>query len=222
MTGSTAGVGRYLASILYQHNAKVYIAARSESKAQTTIHEIQTQHPRSAGSLVFLHLDLNDLTGIKTSAENFLRQESRLDVLWNNAGVMRPPEGSVTKQKYELQIGVNNLAPFLFTKLLTPLLVETAKNAPEGSVRVVWVSSSAAEHFAPKGGVELNGMDYRKDKMAWRKYGRSKAGNVFHGKEFARRYGKDGLISVVGKSSSTFSNPKLQDFCSIDVSCAWD
>lgn len=102
-------------------------------------------------------------------------------------------------QGHELQLGVNNLGPFLFTKLLTPLLIETAKSAPKGSVRVVWVSSSAAKNFAPQGGVELGNIDYQKDKGTWFKYGTSKAGNIFQGKEFARRYRDSGVISVVSR-----------------------
>jgi retinol dehydrogenase 12 len=146
---------------------------------------------------VFLSLDLNDLTTIKASATEFLQKEERLDVLWNNAGVMIPPQGSVTKQKYELQLGTNNVAPFLFTKLLTPLLLETSKTAPAGSVRVVWVASSAAAAFSPPGGIVMEQLSYEKDQSAWFKYGFSKAGNILHGKEFARRYGKQGVVSIV-------------------------
>lgn len=186
-----------LAGILYQHNAKVYIAARSADKAAAAIDEIKQKHPKSSGELVFLRLDLNDLTGIKASAEEFLNKESKLDVLWNNAGVMIPPQGSKTAQNFELQLGVNNLAPFLFTKFLTPLLIATAKTAPAGSVRVVWVASSAAERFAPEGGVQMNNLDYAEERSAWQKYGTSKAGNIFQGKEFARRFGDTGVLSVV-------------------------
>ncbi|RDW63602.1 NAD(P)-binding-containing protein [Coleophoma cylindrospora] len=196
VTGSTAGIGKHLAGILYQHNARVYVAARSASKGASTIDELKRQHPNSSGSLIFLQLDFNDLTGIKASAQEFLKQESRLDVLWNNAGVMVPPQGSKTKQGFELQLGVNNVGPFLFTKILTPLLIETAKTAPSASVRVVWVASSAVERFSPKGGVEMDNLDYSADRGAWTKYGTSKAGNVFHGTEFARRYGDKGVLSV--------------------------
>lgn len=89
------------------------------------------------------------------------------------------------------------MAPFLFTKLLTPVLVASAKVNPPGSTRVVWVASSAAESFSPKGGVDLENIDYTVDKSSWHKYGVSKAGNLFHAKEYARRYGVDGVISVV-------------------------
>jgi NAD(P)-dependent dehydrogenase (short-subunit alcohol dehydrogenase family) len=199
VTGSSSGVGKELAQILYSHNAKVYIAARSPEKATKAIESIKTAVPKSAGELVFLHLDLDDLTTIKKSAEEFLSKETKLDVLWNNAGVMVPPQGSKTKQGYELQLGTNNLAPFLFTKFLTPILASTAKTSPPGAVRVVWVSSSAAEGFSPANGVDLNNLDYKTDKASWHKYGVSKAGNLFHSKEFAKRYAGDGIISVVSQ-----------------------
>lgn len=110
---------------------------------------------------------------------------------------MIPPQGSKTKQGYELQLGTNNVAPFLFTKLLTPILLKTAKLEPPGSVRVVWTSSSAAESFSPKNGVDIANLDYKTDQSAWHKYGVSKAGNYLHGREFAKRYGGEGVISVV-------------------------
>ncbi len=71
-------------------NAKVYIAARSEDKAKAAIEEIKIRVPNSKGQIIFLRLDLGDLTTIKSSAEEFLRGNERLDVLWNNAGVMIP------------------------------------------------------------------------------------------------------------------------------------
>jgi retinol dehydrogenase 12 len=117
--------------------------------------------------------------------------------LWNNAGVMVPPAGSKTADGYELQLGTNNVAPFLFTKLLTSLLVKTAKSAPKGSVRVVWVSSSAAEFLSPKNGIEMDNLDYKKDKADWHKYGVSKAGNWYHATEFAKLHKADGITSVV-------------------------
>ena len=161
------------------------------------IDEIKTFCPASKGELVYLHLDLEDLATVKASAEEFLSKEPRLDVLWNNAAVMNTPPGSKTKQGYELHLGTNNIAPFLFTKLLMPLLVETAKTAPKRSVRVLWVSSSAAEMIAPVGGVDMSNLDCNKDLSGWMKYGISKAGNILHSNEYAKRYEEDGIVSVV-------------------------
>jgi len=196
VTGSSSGVGKELVQILYAHNAKVYVAARSAEKATKAIESIKSAFPDSKGALEYLHLDLDDLTTIKKSADEFLGKEKRLDILWNNAGVMVPPQGSKTKQGYELQIGTNNFAPFLFTKFLAPLLRATAKTSAPGAVRVVWTSSSMAEASSPTGGVDLNNLDYKVDKAVWHKYGVSKAGNILHAKEFAKRFGGEGIVSV--------------------------
>jgi retinol dehydrogenase-12 len=197
VTGASAGIGKELSRLLYSRNGTVYLAARTASKASAAISSIKEAFPDSTGTLHYLHLDLDDLSGIKASAESFLAKESRLHVLFNNAGVMIPPQGSTTKQGYELQLGTNCVAPFLFTKLLTPILLETAKTEAEGGVRVVWVSSSASQVTAPAGGVDMGNLEYKKDVSAWTKYGTSKAGNVFHAAEFQRRYRGEGVVSVV-------------------------
>lgn len=197
VTGASAGVGKELARLLYSRNATVYVAARSSEKATAAISWMQERHPSSQGTLHFLTLDLNDLEGIKPSVEEFLSKESRLDVLFNNAGVMVPPQGSTTKQGLELQLGTNCVAPFLFTKLLMPTLVKTAKESPAGSVRVVWVSSSAADMLAPQGGVDIGNLNYSKDQSAWTKYGVSKGGNVLHAIEFQKRVESEGVRSIV-------------------------
>jgi NAD(P)-dependent dehydrogenase (short-subunit alcohol dehydrogenase family) len=203
VTGGSGGLGKELINILYQQNAKIYVAARSESKTMEVIREIQRAHPSSAGELVFLRLQLDDLTTIKQSADEFLAKENRLHVLWNNAGVMVPPQGSKTVQGYELQIGTNNLGHFLFTHFLRPVLAETAKTAPKNSVRVVWVSSSAADG-APHPAIDFSNMDYHIEEGIWSKYSRSKAGNVLHSAEFARRTANEGIISVVCFFISTY------------------
>jgi retinol dehydrogenase-12 len=197
VTGSNTGIGKELAQILYSKNATVYIAARSKEKAQEAISSIRTKTPNSTGQLIFLHLDLADLSTIRASAQDFLARETKLHVLFNNAGVMKPPQGSKTAQNYELQLGVNNIGTFLFTKLLTPILLATAKIEPPNTVRVVWVSSSAAEApFCPTGGVPMDNLDYHNDKTPVVKYAISKAGNYYHATEFAKHYAAEGIISV--------------------------
>ncbi|KAI1484688.1 hypothetical protein F5X96DRAFT_683405 [Biscogniauxia mediterranea] len=197
VTGANTGVGKEVARILYSKNAVVWVAARNEEKAQNAIQSIKEAYPSSTGRLEFLQLDLSDLTTIKASAEKFLAKENRLDVLFNNAGVMFPPHGSKSAQGYELQLGTNNLGHFLFTQLLTPVMVETAKVAPKDSVRVLWVASSAAELLIPvAGGVDLDNLDYKRDIFYAYKYGVSKAGNYYHSTEYARRHRDDGIVSV--------------------------
>jgi NAD(P)-dependent dehydrogenase (short-subunit alcohol dehydrogenase family) len=97
---------------------------------------------------MFLPISLDDLSTIKLAAEKFKGAESRLDVLFNNAGVSNPPKGSVGAQGQELQLATNCLGPYLFTQLLLPVLTSTAKSTDSGAVRVIWTSSIAID-FLP-------------------------------------------------------------------------
>ncbi|KAI1754786.1 short-chain dehydrogenase [Xylaria castorea] len=191
VTGANTGLGKELTKILYSAHAKVYVTARSEAKANAAIDDIRRLYPDSKGELAYLHLNLSDLTTIKASADAFLAKEQRLDVLFNNAGVMVPPQGSTTAQGYELQLGVNNIATFLFTRFLYSIMVQTARETPRDSVRVVWVSSDAATG-APKPAIDFDNMDYKKDEPAWTKYQRSKSGSILHACEAARRSQRNG------------------------------
>ncbi len=84
-----------MCKILYSRNATVYLAGRSEDKCRKAISSIVDPFDtKPTGGLKYLHLDLSDLSTIKSSADEFLRQERRLDWLCNNAGVMLAPAGS--------------------------------------------------------------------------------------------------------------------------------
>ncbi|KAH8820158.1 putative estradiol 17 beta-dehydrogenase [Xylogone sp. PMI_703] len=199
VTGSNTGVGKEVARMLYDKNAKVYIAARSQDKAEKAIEDIKKTAKSSKGSLFFLPLDLSDLSKVKSAAQSFLSREQKLHVLFNNAGVMvstsEPP--AKTAQGYELGLGVNCIGTFFFTKLLTPTLIATAKSEPPNTVRVVWLSSFGLELFAHKNvGIALDNLDYHIPVPATERYGISKVGAWALGVEMARRYKDDGIISV--------------------------
>ncbi|KAL2826425.1 hypothetical protein BDW59DRAFT_145165 [Aspergillus cavernicola] len=201
ITGATSGIGFELAQILYRQGGKVYITGRTEEKAKKAIQLIQDSvpqgnHPDNQGQLDFIVLELDDLRTIKASAEAFKAKESKLDVLWNNAGVSQPPLGSVSKQGYELQLATNCLGPFLFTQMLLPLLDAAVSSSPSpGAVRVVWLSSQVAELSSPPEGIIMSELtNPPKDNIC--NYLNSKVGNWFLSAEFARRYGDRGIISV--------------------------
>ncbi|KAI0199682.1 NAD(P)-binding protein [Astrocystis sublimbata] len=205
VTGGSSGIGLELCKRLYQEKGRVYIAGRSEKSGRDAIQEIQRAVPGGQGSLEFLHLRLDDLESITASAAVFRSKESKLHVLWNNAGVSRPPVGSISKQGIELQLAVNCLGPFLFTQLLLPVLQSTASDEP-GSVRVVWTSSQSVELSAPTGGFDLSDV-ISPPPDATKCYVNSKTGNIFLSTELARRYGKSsGIISVASNPGNALTN----------------
>lgn len=201
ITGGTSGIGYEVAKILYSKNARVYIAGRSADKATKALSEIRAAAPASTGTVDFLYIALDDLTTIKSTVNAFMSKETRLHVLWNNAGVSQPPAGSTSKQGFELQLATNCLGPFLLTKLLQPLLEDTAaeeaRKGVSNSVRVVWTASQMIELAAPPHGIVLSELtETPKDRT--RNYTNSKTGNFLLASELARRsnHSKSGLISV--------------------------
>ncbi|KAL7783860.1 hypothetical protein V8C37DRAFT_396703 [Trichoderma ceciliae] len=199
VTGGYSGVGYQLSKLLYAKNAAVYIAGRREDVGQDAIKSLKAADPDSRGRLEFLQLDLADLPSIKASANAFLEKETRLDNLWNNAGIMRLPKNSPikSKQDHELMLAVNCLGPYLFTKFLHPVLESTAKSSPPGSVRVVWLGSLMILLKSPEGGMDLDNLDYKKQ---WAdvnsRYAVSKTGNLFICNEWAKRDAENGILHL--------------------------
>ncbi|XXH00551.1 hypothetical protein Hte_006899 [Hypoxylon texense] len=202
ITGGASGIGFELAKMLYGKNARVYIAGRSQAKAEQAIKDIQ------AAVLHFLHLELDDLSSIEATVDAFKAKETELHILWNNAGVSRPPLDSVSKQGIELQLATNCLGPFLLTQLLLPLLQAAAAEAAAapGSVRVVWTASQAVELSAPEGGLAMSELrDPPRDSS--RLYTNSKTGNWLLAAELARRTGSSATGAGAGGVVSVALNP---------------
>ncbi|KAG0651101.1 Short-chain dehydrogenase reductase [Hyphodiscus hymeniophilus] len=197
VTGGNSGVGFELVKILYSKGGTVYIASRSPTKVATAIEEIKSSNPQSQGHLKSLHLDLGDLTTILPCATAFLAQESRLDVLWNNAGIARAPVGSLSAQGHEAHMGTNCLGHYLLTKLLLPVLIKTARVLPKASVRVVFTYSGIVDIQGGSLGVSLAELGPGKHaKTVELNYGASKTGNWLLPSEFDKRYRADGVVFV--------------------------
>ncbi|KAG4417857.1 hypothetical protein IFR04_008994 [Cadophora malorum] len=196
ITGGNAGLGYELVKILYAKGATVYMACRSQSKAEAAIKSIQgTTTTKTPGTVKRLILDLTDLTSVKPAVESFAAQESKLDVLWNNAGIGSAPVGTKTKQGYEVLMGTNALGPYLLTKLLLPYIQNAAKIAQPNSVRIVWAGSPTIETNTPKGGLDLEELSSpSKDQI--HNYGISKLGNWFLASEISKQVSKDGIVSI--------------------------
>jgi NAD(P)-dependent dehydrogenase (short-subunit alcohol dehydrogenase family) len=193
VTGGNTGVGKETVKALLKHNAKVYLAARTATKANAAIADLKNETGKEA---IFLQLDLADLPAVRKSAEEFLSKESQLHILINNAGVMIPPVEDITVQSYDSQFGTNVMGHWLFTKLLLPALLAATDVSPtREKARVVTVSSSA-NYLAKKIDFEaITDGPTRRKNDAWTLYNRSKLGNVVVARELARRHG-DKIVST--------------------------
>ncbi|KAJ7237703.1 NAD(P)-binding protein [Mycena haematopus] len=190
ITGGNSGIGYETVKVMLLKGATVYLAARSSSKGEAAIVELEKETGKRAE---FLELDLADLASVRRAAEAFLAKESRLDILFNNGGVMTPPMDLLTAQGYDLQFGTNVLGHFFLTELLLPAL--TASHAHSSVPARVIHTTSDAYNFSPKRGIFFDAVKDGPARDALKKknfYGASKAGNIWLANYYAK---SDVLVS---------------------------
>jgi NAD(P)-dependent dehydrogenase (short-subunit alcohol dehydrogenase family) len=125
ITGSTDGVGRYVAAKLAAAGAKVLVHGRDRERATALVEEIRRQ---GHGEAVFYPADLSSLAETRRLGEAVLADHQRLDLLISNAGIgSRSLAGRQTSADgHELRFAVNYLSGFLLAYLLLPLLKASA------------------------------------------------------------------------------------------------
>jgi len=126
VTGSTDGVGRYVAAKLAAAGAKVLIHGRDGGRGKALAEEIRRQ---GRGKAMFYQADLSSLAAVRQLADAVLADNKRLDVFISNAGIGSQNEGparQVSADGHELRFAVNYLAGFLLAYRLLPLLKASA------------------------------------------------------------------------------------------------
>lgn len=139
ITGANTGMGKQTALELARREARVILACRNAQTGEKASREIS----RLTGNVqvVFQQLDLASFSSIREFAAAVLREERRIDVLVNNAGVFMMPLRR-SQDGVEMHLAVNYLGHFL----LTQLLLEKLKEAP--SARVVNVAADVPSWLA--------------------------------------------------------------------------
>ena len=126
ITGSTDGVGRYVAAELAGQGARVLIHGRDAARAKALIEEISRG---GHAAPTFYQADLSSLAGARELARAVAVDHSRLDVFISNAGIGSMnggPERRVSGDGHELRFAVNYLSGFLLAYLLLPLIKAAA------------------------------------------------------------------------------------------------
>jgi NAD(P)-dependent dehydrogenase (short-subunit alcohol dehydrogenase family) len=163
ITGANSGIGLPTAQAFAKAGARVVLAVRDMAKGEVAAASI-------SGAREVRKLDLADLTSVRAFAKGF---SGEVDVLINNAGVMRTPERR-TADGFELQIGTNHLGHFALTNLLLPQITD----------RVVTVASGAHRG----GSISLDDLNWERRRYErWAAYQQSKLANLLFTLELQRR-----------------------------------
>jgi NAD(P)-dependent dehydrogenase (short-subunit alcohol dehydrogenase family) len=136
ITGSTDGVGRYVAGRLAAEGVRVIIHGRDRARGEAVVQQIT----KEGGDAHLLTADLSSLAEVRSLAEEVQRDSDGLDALINNAGIGTSGAGrELSADGFELRFAVNYLAGFLLTRLLLPALESRA------SFRIVNVASAGQQ-----------------------------------------------------------------------------
>jgi NAD(P)-dependent dehydrogenase (short-subunit alcohol dehydrogenase family) len=126
ITGSTDGVGRYVAGELARQGAHVLIHGRDAGRARALADDIKARgHAASA----FYQADLSSLASVRALADRISADHKRIDVFVSNAGIgsqNNGPQRQESADGHELRFAVNYLAGFLLAYRLLPLIKAAA------------------------------------------------------------------------------------------------
>ena len=131
ITGSTDGIGLEAAKLLADEGHEVLLHGRNPAKLQAA------QEATGADGFI---ADLSSKAGVAALADEVAMKVDRLDVLINNAGILKAPAVK-TADGYDIRFAVNTFAVALLTKKLMPLL--------GGDARVINLSSAAQAPVDP-------------------------------------------------------------------------
>jgi NAD(P)-dependent dehydrogenase (short-subunit alcohol dehydrogenase family) len=175
----------------------VILACRNKDKGDAAVRQIAQSYPESQAEMI--PLDLSDLASVRCFVDEFTHHYNKLDMLINNAGIMRTPFGK-TADGFELQFGTNHLGHFALTGLLLNQILHTPK------ARIITVSSGG-ERF---GKIDFDNLNAEKGYDPGGAYAQSKLANLLFIYELQRRFENGGIDAIAAAAHPGWTVTNLQ------------
>jgi len=194
ITGATDGLGRETACRFAGEGHRVILHGRNADKLAATAAEIGAS--QGAGPVETAQADLSRLADVAALAATVAGRHDRLDVLVNNAGVLRSPN-PITADGLDVRFVVNTLAPALLARRLLPLMPADG--------RIVHLSSAAQ---AP---VDLEALAGRRRLEPMPAYAQSKLALTIWSAALAEELGTDGPVTVAVNPGSLLATRMVKE-----------
>jgi NAD(P)-dependent dehydrogenase (short-subunit alcohol dehydrogenase family) len=182
VTGAGSGLGLAASKGFARLGASVRTLGRDEQRAHEAAAPVLAAVP--GADVRPVACDVSSLASLRDFIDRFTRDEERLDVLVNNAGVM-PDERTHTPDGVELTFATQVLAPFVLIEGLRPLLERSAPS------RVINVSSGGAyDQSLPADDLQSEQTRYGPKKI----YARTKREELVLSEQWAERLRGTGIV----------------------------
>ncbi len=121
ITGGASGIGRATAGLFVEEGAAVAIADINDAAGAALVEEIR----KNGGKAIYLHCDVTRADDCQRAVQMTIDQLGGLDILFNNAGVIRRADVVETSEAdWDLVMAVNVKSVFLMSKFALPAMVE--------------------------------------------------------------------------------------------------
>ncbi|XP_033757384.1 retinol dehydrogenase 11-like [Pecten maximus] len=185
VTGANSGIGFATTEDFARRKCRVIMACRSMERGEKARAKIVEKTGNT--NVVVRKLDLGYMASVREFVDKILKEESRLDILINNAAAAGAKR-QITSEALEYTLATNHLGPFLLTNLLIDLLKKT------GASRIVMVSSLVNI----MGKINFNDMTWIRKFDTGEPYFDTKFANILFTKELSRRLeGSDVVINCL-------------------------
>lgn len=119
ITGGASGIGECTARLFWANGAKVVIADIQDDLGQAVCQQLDE-------NISYVHCDITKEDQVIALIDQTISKYEKLDIMYNNAGVMGPPDSSILtieKAHLERALSVNVVGAFLGTKHAARVMV---------------------------------------------------------------------------------------------------
>ena len=128
ITGSAGGMGQAAAELFTQEGANVVVTDVNVSAGEETVKNIRD----AGGKAIFVKANVDNEDEVKAMVETAIDTFGRVDILYNNAGIMPTDDGSVTdisEAVWDRVLDVNLKSAFLCSKYVIPYMVKQGQGS---------------------------------------------------------------------------------------------
>jgi NAD(P)-dependent dehydrogenase (short-subunit alcohol dehydrogenase family) len=154
ITGATSGIGKATALLFAEEGARVAITGRRAELGQSVLNEIQGRGARG----VFIRADHSQADDCSRVVEQTLAEFGRLDILFNNAGIVTSGTAETTSDEvWDQTLAINVTAAWRMCRLVIPIMKRQGGGVivNNGSDWSVVAGKNAFPYIASKGAIGM-------------------------------------------------------------------